>query len=172
MFNEAKKIFEKYKGNYFQMDRDNILEIYKSYHVPQKLEKEWINDQIFALQDDLKECLNKKKIVEDMELLGHYVSISKNKKGLYYMIQYIDDKKEIIDSNTLLRCINACISNMNFLKEKDRQVLIGKLVWIIKTHLKNDVFISDDYKIDGKFPDYLTTERVKEALCNLINYWA
>jgi len=51
--NEAKELFLKYMGSYFQMHRDGVLDKYREYNIDFEIEKKWLNEYFFELIEKL-----------------------------------------------------------------------------------------------------------------------
>ena len=65
-FEDAKAVFDKYDGSYYQMVRDGQYEKYKRYCVPKSLEKEWLKSKQNA---EYKELLRSKNMYKQHMLL-------------------------------------------------------------------------------------------------------
>lgn len=168
----AKNIFEKYRGSYFHMERDGVLKEYKSYKIPREIEEMWLKEKEILIKQELLDCTNYKLISEHMELLGHYVVELKDLKELDFMIDYIVKRSFDWDSNTVIRCVNACLSAMNISKGVRRRNIKDICVNILKESIDRGIFISDDYRENGTLPDYLSRDRLENNIKRAIQYWS
>lgn len=68
---KAKQIFEKYKGNYYQMKREGVYDVYKSYEIPKEIEIQWMIEKQTEVFQSLMRENNNKVIAELFAQYGH-----------------------------------------------------------------------------------------------------
>ena len=71
---------------------------------------------------------------------------------------------------TLIREISTYTDLLRAFKAFDHKKK-AKIIKFLKELLERNITISDDYKKDGVFPDYLTEEKVREDIVRQIKYW-
>ena len=169
---EAKKMFLKYEGSYYQMLRDEVYDQYKNYNVSKSIEKEWFEEMLTDLRKRIEDEKNKKNLTD---YFGRYLSIAvrtKNKDALQYAMTLLRVQKAFLDSNSLFLWINIILNSRSL--EDDlllRQELIEKMLNLLKELLIKPITISEDYKENGEYPDYLTEEILLKKIQNKITYW-
>ena len=169
----ARKIFDDYHGSYFHMAREGVLDEYKSYKIPRKMEILWLTEQKNMHKQQLLECENNKMIAEQFSLLGEYVAELHDKKTLNFMVEYVTCHSANWDSNTTLRNINVIFSTYGFIiSDRQKDIIRKKCVEILKESISAGIWISDDYKENGLLPDYLFEEELQDKIQRAIQYWS
>lgn len=168
----AKELFYKYDGNFYQMKRDAVYDIYKNQMVPKELELQWIKEKRDELTKILLECTNCKKIAEAFARYGHYASQLKDEEMFDFMTSYVFEHINNWDINTMYRNINVILSSINIIKTQSRkkEVVSQCAIWL-ENALNSNAEISDDYREDGVMPAYLSKEKVLANIQATIKYW-
>lgn len=169
-FEDAKAVFDKYDGSYYQMVRDGQYEKYKRYCVPKSLEKEWLKSKQNAEYKELLRSKNMYKTAHAFDMYCHLTSLLGDKNGIRIAEEYISDNMTIQDTWTLIREISTYTDLLRAFKAFDHKKK-AKIIKFLKELLERNITISDDYKKDGVFPDYLTEEKVREDIVRQIKYW-
>ena len=169
-FEDAKAVFDKYDGSYYQMVRDGQYEKYKRYCVPKSLEKEWLKSKQNAEYKELLRSKNMYKTAHAFDMYCHFTSLLGDKNGIRIAEEYISDNMTIQDTWTLIREISTYTDLLRAFKAFDHKKK-AKIIKFLKELLERNITISDDYKKDGVFPDYLTEEKVREDIVRQIKYW-
>lgn len=168
----AKQIFDTYDGNYYQMMRDGKYEEYKSCKVSKVIERQWMKEKEEELIKVLSICKNNRTIAEAIEKYLHYAAQMKNDSALDFVFDYILENKNDWDTNTLHRGVNALINARTLEKKQcEQKRLIEKCIMLLQESLKKDIRISDDYKENGKLPEYLSEIELQNSIQHGIQYW-
>lgn len=171
-YDNAKKIFEKYDGNYYQMMRDEEYKEYESYMVPKSIELQWIREKQKAIIEKLTASENYKEIAELFALYGHYAVLIKDNMALDFMMKFLSSHKHDWDDNTIFRNINAVLSTISIVKQfEDKKIIIKVCKKMLIEILNREIKISDDYKENGQLPDYLSEGKLRYNIQNTIQYW-
>ena len=120
-FEDAKAVFDKYDGSYYQMVRDGQYEKYKRYCVPKSLEKEWLKSKQNA---EYKELLRSKKMYKTahaFDMYCHFTSLLGDKNGIRIAEEYISDNMTIQDTWTLIREISTYTDLLRAFKAFDHK---------------------------------------------------
>lgn len=169
---EAKQIFDKYKGNYYQMKREGVYDVYKSYEIPKEIEKQWVIEKQTEVFQSLMIGKSNKIIAESFAQYGHNAVQIKDESAIVFMMDYVYQCKESWDSNTTFRNINAILSSLHVMKDSIRKKeVIEKCIGILKEITIENIEISDDYKEDGEMPVYLSKEKILSNIQGTIEYW-
>lgn len=169
----AKQIFDIYEGSHYQMMRDGKYNEYMSYKISKDVEMQWMIEKKEELIEILQICKNKKIIAETIEKYGHYVVQMQDGIGLEFMYNYIEKWRKSWDTNTLFRSVLGLISARTVEKNKYKEEeLLKKCIVLLKEALAEEITISDDYKRNGEFPDYLTKEKIQNNIRKCICYWS
>lgn len=118
---EAKQIFDKYKGNYYQMKREGVYDVYKSYEIPKETEKQWVIEKQTEVFRSLMIGKSNKIIAESFAQYGHNAVQIKDESAIVFMMDYVYQCKESWDSNTIFRNINAILSSLHVMKDSIRK---------------------------------------------------
>ncbi|QSX04822.1 hypothetical protein JYG23_08900 [Sedimentibacter sp. zth1] len=168
----AKEIFIKYGGSHFHMIREGEYEFYKTLNVSKLLEYEWLKEMQLSLARKINEALNNKLLAENIERYGDISVSMKENEAIQFMIDQLIQKKKFLDTNTILRIINAILDtlkslSLNLYKKIDIQ---NEMIKVLKEISNKPIIVSDDYKEDGKLPDYLSKEKLEMSIQNMISY--
>lgn len=170
--NEAEEIFKNYKGNCYQMMREGDLDRYKTFNVLKETENKWLTEMQSELCSDLISTTNNKLKAEYFSEYGSIVVLLKDSNGLLNMMGYLNKNISILDSNTIFRFINTILNaQKSFQNNKVISNIVSECLLILKNMLQKPLFISDDYKENGMFPDYLSLETINSNIKSTIRYW-
>jgi hypothetical protein len=168
----AKKIFLKYGGSHFQMEREGEYQNYKSFGVSKEQENIWLDEY----KKEILTIIEGEKIVSSsfFELVS---AIIRSKDMLYFriLIDHIKKKQELTDSFSqvlmaehLLRIVESFEKN-NVTRKSDiikdaKRVALDILNLIIKKPITVDLYYKNlDYLQDSITEEQIIS-RVKETL--------
>ncbi len=167
---KAKKIFIRYGGSHFHMARDDMYESYKQYSIPPETEREWLielKNKHFAKFSESSNAKDKTTAFCDY---GDVIALLKDSSAFEDMLTYLEKNSENIDSNSLLIKINTVLNVANaFENDELKNKTQNSVKTILENALKNPIVISEDYLENGAFPEYLTAERIKTYMQDLLN---
>lgn len=168
----AKEIFDKFDGNFFQMQREGVYEQYKKYMISEQTELQWMKEKKNEIVEILLTCKNNKSIADAFAICGHYTVQMKDEDTLNFMLKYVNEHKADWDTNTVFRNVNAILSSICIMKDSyEKKKIIEKCILWLENVLNRDFKVSDDYKEGGDMPDYLSTTKVLTNIRNTIKYW-
>lgn len=166
MYERAREIFITHGGSGFHMGRDLVLEEYKSYNVPEEMEKEWA-------EEDIKTELI--KVCDDLDS-GTKVAI------LRCILDYINNFNlyKFVDS-----IIEVCPKIEPGMDSFDRMVLCELLVedipkiFLEQEHIKNYILsicqkvkehpeLPEDFEYSECFADIFSTENILKRINEVI----
>ncbi len=168
---DAKKIFEQYKGSYFGMAKDEILEQYKSYGVPKELESMWLQESLNQEKERFFTITDKQEMVESIDRIAQYNVRLKDVEGLRSVFEYIISHYALWDTQTALRCMRIYFNNINLYNISERKPYIYKGLDVLMALKRKEITISDDYIENGVMPNYISEERIKEDIDRMIKGW-
>ncbi len=170
-YEEARAIFDYYDGSHFQMKRDDKYGEYKQYLIPKSIEMQWLQEKKEYAYIKIIECKNMNNVAAYFEKYCHYVNLRKDKKDIFIIWDYILQNEDVLDSNTLYRCVLAYIEVLRFFNKwsgKRRDDVLK----ILSRMLNKKISVSEDYKEDGKLPDYLNEQGLKSRIIKTLEYWS
>jgi len=175
-YQEAKNIFLKYKCSHFFLAREGDYEKYKAYNVPKRLENEWIDEQRAEKIKLLETETNNDRIshlVFDIEMtIGQYCP---NADPLYYLKNYITEKKTQFDSFTLilisesiLRAVEEYGKNTSYDKMK-LDYIREYMLDLLNELLISPITVSKDY--DYMIHYDFSEENLRNRIKGKIEHW-
>lgn len=148
---EAKKLFLKYHGNYFQICRDELFDKYKEYNISRELEIKWLFQEIERKLKNINitnELEHKKDIyIEIFELfknLKDNLFLEENKVLLIKVINFFEKDLIFLDLFTITIIINLFFENkknMGNSKKKLKKILMNYVINEDKILFKSDEII-------------------------------
>ena len=151
----AKKMYEKYACNEYNMKIEGVLDKYKSFNVPLELQEQWKKEYIIGL------C-NNFAINNDLSLLNKISSFSRDSTDieiLRYLYNIYNNVKKSSDLNFVAKVCFALINSINVFQ-------IRKAPGYIKIVI-DDVFGTIEY-IKSKLEEYNDEMYIDvDALMNL-----
>lgn len=167
-YEKAKKIFDMFSGNKFQMQREGVINEYQSYNIPVEIENDWKKEYLDKIEVELHST---KIISKKIELFTVYTEAS-NRFFNSNIISLVENfmKKNNLDSYTQIRLIELKFNALNDLSLNRKQIIndcINELLCL----KKKELVVDNSYYIDGQLPDYLSNERLNVRIVNLITYW-
>lgn len=171
-YNEAKKIFIKYNGSHFQMERELEYNKYKSYQVPKKMEKNWINEVEKKFFNKLKIESNESTIVDILMNLEQIIVQYKDENGLSLIVNYANKNIIKFDTFTKLIIAETILDIVSELKLKGNQIDTAEFaINILNDVIKNPIKISQDHLENGEIPNYMFSEVLVERAKKDIENW-
>ncbi len=168
----AKEMFRLYRGCHYYMVHDGVYSDYKKFNVPREVEHEWLQEMKKEAFDNLNQASNNKSRADAFAKYGDLIKLLKDSKGLKYMVDYNRKNIHLFDSNTLLLNVLMIIDTARALEDsKLASEVKNEVLTILKNALKKPIYISDDYRENGAFPDYLTDEKIASNMKSAIQYW-
>lgn len=175
-FLNAKKIFMKYSASSFQMSRDNVYDEYKSYKVPNDLEKKWVVE----LENSYKEKLLLAKDNNDIKnnflgLLNLIFSIGSFEmfKSCFSMFKKLIDKGKLDSYTKVILCsafLNTMRSNFFSSTYPKEAVDIKKFfINVLKTAYQENIYIDKSYLNEKGEYIHLDELGVKEVIKNTLS---
>lgn len=154
------------------MHRNGEYENYKKFGVSREVEYKWLQEIQSEFLSKLKQATNNKSKAEALSDYGDATTLLKDIDGFLFMLEYVRNNAELFDSNTLLRNTHTILNTVGiFQNDSLKSNTIKEVLVLLKNALKQPIYISDDYKENGKLPDYLTVEKVTFNIKNAIQYW-
>lgn len=170
---KAKQIFDQFDGSYFLMCREGVFEEYKSYMIPRSTELQWLKEKQDNVLKNLLKCTNNKTKAELFDRYGQYASYINDAAAFRFMLSYLEEHKSEWDTETLFRIVSTILNARHIERNRHKEVeTIKRCVEILGEELKTGIKISDDYKINGEFPDYISEERLHSQIRKSIEYWS
>lgn len=171
-FKDAEKMFKFFKGNGCLMSRGEDYTIYKEFGTPPELENKWRHEMKNDFFEKLNQATNRSLIANYFFEFGSIISQIKDKDGFEFMLEYIKRNLDTFDSNTLLRTVGTVIeTDRAFNKGKLSLNIRNEALSLLRDALQKPIWISKDYFENGKLPDYLTPDIVKNKIIGKIQYW-
>lgn len=169
LIEEAKQIFDEYRGNYYQMKRDGKYEEYKKFNISKDLENKWLKEIQLKGLENLKNATNKKQIADEFASYGDIVSQTKDRSSIKFMLDYFKKNSDNFDSYTLLRNSNVILNTVKMLADNRVESSVQReVVKLLKYELQKPIKISDDYKENGIFPNYISADKVTSNMKRLV----
>lgn len=168
----AKEMFRQYHGSHYFMLHDGVYSDYKQFNVSCEVEHEWLQEMKKEAFDELNQASNNKSRADSFAKYGDLIKLLKDAEGFQYMLDYNRNNIHLFDSNTLLRNILTVIDTVRSFEDSRLAFDVkNEVLTILKNALKEPIYISDDYREDGVFPDYLTAEAIVSNMKSTIRYW-
>ena len=147
-YEEAKKIYFKYNGNFFFMDREGDYEKYKSFNIAKDIEKQWDEE----IKQNLMKKINEEKNFNMIRILiSAFIDISlntKNIEGLVYIKDFLLNKNTIFDTKTNMLIVGSIFKWGKHFKKLDLIIttnVMKEVLDILKGLLNKPITISEDY---------------------------
>jgi len=166
MYERAREIFVTHGGNTFHMERDLVLDEYKSYNVPKEIERKWAEEEI------------KESLIElyDNSDSGTRIAI------LRYVLDYINSFKLYNFVNSIVEACPKIEPEMNsfrrlclcellaedipkeFLKKDEIKNYILSICKKVKEHPE----LPEDFECSDDFADIFSTESILRRINEVI----
>ncbi len=166
MYERAREIFVTHGGSGFHMGRDLVLEEYKSYNVPEEMEKEWAEEDIKAELIKVSRELDSGTKIAILEDILNYI----NKFNLY---KFVDSVMEVcpkiepaMDSFDRL-CLCERLAEkipIEFLKKDEIKAYILSICQKVKEHPE----LPEDFEYSECFADIFSTESILKRIDKVI----
>lgn len=170
-YSEARMIFDEYNGCYFHMERDGKYYKYKEFGVPKEIEIAWIFERRRIITEKLSIAMCKSEIASLFSQYSETVNQINDENGLLFMLKFAKGKRKKLDSFTNVRIVESILNSLGGFDAEHKKNAIIESLELLKD-IENTAFcVSDNYKIDGTFPDYLTESKILERISLSIEYW-
>ena len=170
IFLEARKIFDKYNGSYFQMEREGEYQKYKDFKVPQEIEATWISERIKNIVEKLYSETSENEIASLFSQYCETVSQTIDESGLSFMLKFAKENQNKFDSFTNVRIIESILNSVSRFNTEKKQVAINESLELLRNVDKIAFHVSDSYKVNGVFPDYVAKSKIVERVNRNIKY--
>ncbi len=168
---EARKIFDKYNGSYFQMEKEGEYQKYKNFKVPQRIEATWISERKKNIVEKLYSETSENEIASLFSQYGETVSQTIDESGLSFMLKFAKENKNKWDSFTNVRIVESILNSLSRFNKNNKQAAINESLELLRNVEKTAFRVSDSYKVNGVFPDYVAESRIAERVNRNIKYW-
>ena len=176
LFFEAKKLFIKYNGSYFQMDRDGVYTTYEKFNVPKEIEAKWKNELLGNVMERLQKETKKDKINDN---LIQYCSMCSNWRifeAFEALAFYIINNIKVLDSFTLYIGVDGIFDILKEFKKMNTHQnecfsIAEKVFYAFRDSIKDNISVSDDYAVAGRIPDFLSYEKLQHRFYTSIKEW-
>jgi hypothetical protein len=175
--NEAKRLFLKYEGSHFYMERAGEYNLYKAFNVSKEQELIWIKEYEQQISDILKNSNDVASADSYYSILCRVISQYKDVESLKALLKTVSQAYRKFDSFTKLRFAEGLFSiveSFNNYESREIQVLLDakKLsVEILKYVISNPVAIDPYYKNVDYLSDILTKEEIINRASRKIRSW-
>ena len=168
---EARRIFDEYNGSYFQMEREGVYKNYKRFDVPKELEKSWIDE----IQNNIRQKLNLEQngneIVSFFSKLNQIACHNNDMDSISYLVEFAENNQHKLDSFSNVILAESILNSIGNFDHKYRQSVVNSALSLLKNLSKTQIRISDSYKENGIFPDYIAESKIAERIDRNIKYW-
>lgn len=153
------------------MNREGIYEIYKKFNVPKELEKSWIDEIQNNIRKKLYSEQNGSEIVSFFSKLSQIARQYNDIDNILFLIEFAEKNQHELDSFSNIILAETILSSVGNFDNKYRLLMINKALNLLKNLSKTQIRISDCYKENGIFPDYITESKIAERIDRNIKYW-
>lgn len=167
--NEAKKIFLKYGGSYFHMERDGQLTKYKDYNIGESTEKEWLGEYQEEIIAQIQAgnsidvylsrlCSVMRRIKDDEYLETLFNTLEKNLKNAdtFVKLRIAEELQEVIKF--------FLTNNIGDMKKLDNYKNLT--IDIFRKVISQPIVISEDTRKNVAFEDTLREESIRQRAEN------
>ncbi len=168
---EAKKMFDKYNGSYFQMEREGEYRKYKQFSIPPEVEGKWNHELKMRLVNSLQSTITEKETVLLFSQYGDLVSQTKDERGLLFMRKFASENQGKLDTYTNVRIVETILNSVNRFNLEMKQSTIRESLKLLKLTAKSTFYVSDSYKENGSFPNFTSESIVIDRINRNILYW-
>lgn len=167
---EARKIFFKYNGSIFQMERELEYDAYKKFSIPKKMESEWFDEILKEKLVQFNNEINEKKLVSILSQVEQIAISSKNINVSQLIYTHLKSRIENLDSFVKLRTAETIINilerlNISFVDD----LTYSFVMCILKEVMDNPSNISV-YNLEGNcVPDYMIEEKIVSRVMKAID---
>ncbi len=170
---KAHQIFIEHFGSTFLIERDvnqNLLNEYLSYHITKDLEVDWAISEMNRLEQVLISTHNNAVLSESFWKYGLYVGFLKDTSYVYKMLDFLKRRINVLDSETIFRCVGTIINVSTIATKNERQLIIKQCVSVLIELLNEPITISEDYlESDGQQVE--SVDSLKQKIKRRINYY-
>lgn len=169
---EAKELFRAYLGSHYFMSREDMYKTYQAFQVPQETEQMWRREMQEEYRARYLQEANLSTKALAFDLYAILAGQSKDAEGdLRWMVKELKRNAEQLDTNTLVRHVNAICNFISNLPNKRKRISIaGQMRQILQRAWEQPIWISEDYKQNGEFPDHLTVDRVAKSMQEVLRF--
>lgn len=172
----ARELFFRYDGSYFQMVREDEFETYKKYNVPLIIEYRWCNQLLHDILTQINTATNNKIIEKGV---SRYCSILCNRgnfRRIKPIIQYIVEHAKRLDTFTLCLSIESVFEVVTGMRKsiyyrKQCNSISALMICVLEENMNSGITVSNDYIVEGSFPDYLAKDKLKLRILTDIKGW-
>ena len=160
-YDEAKKIYFYYNGNFFFMDREGDYEKYQAFNVPKTIEKEWTEE----LKDNYKKSIENEKNMQKFELsCNALIRISSNTingladiNSLLFVYNIFMERRDCLDTYTIVKMIGVFFDDVGVKNFKKVSIIttariLKETLEFLKSLLDKPITISKDHEFFLKKP--------------------
>jgi hypothetical protein len=168
---EARLIFNEFNGSHFFMSRNEVYKDYAKFNVPKKIEIIWAQDIRNNFINEINSEQNESKIANSFSRLSDIICQYIDINGLSFLIEFAQNNQQKFDSFSNLRIAESIINAIDrFDKKQKKSAIINAISLLRKIDIIN-FRVSDSYKENGVFPDYITKDKIIERIKRNIEYW-
>lgn len=153
------------------MEREGEYKKYKDFDVPKEIEAEWISERKKNITEKLYSEINESEIAALFSQYGEMVSQEIDENALSFMLEFAEKNQNKWDSFTNVRVVESILNSVNRFDTKHKQTTIKKSLELLRNVTKTAICVSDIYKVNGVFPDYIAESKVVERVNRNIKYW-
>lgn len=102
---------------------------------------------------------------------GETVSQTIDESGLSFMLKFAKENKNKWDSFTNVRIVESILNSLSRFNKNNKQAAINESLELLRNVEKTAFRVSDSYKVNGVFPDYVAESRIAERVNRNIKYW-
>lgn len=161
-YKEAKQIFYAFGGSKFHMEREGILDKYRTFMVPKDLEYRWTYEIIEHTEEMLLKESNTVLICEYFFKCRNYAGRMRDEDIFEFLMNYIKENICKLDTYTSMINLNCfCDGVRNITDRRKRKKYYFKSYILTIMLLKQPVTISSDYKDDLELTEVSVRRRLR-----------
>lgn len=158
-YDEARKMYEEYDCNEYNMKIDGVLLNYKSYNVPMELQEKWKQEFIAKTYNKVLQ----QKDIYSLNLLGSFAKSSTKTDILMMLYNVYNISKEDEDYYFLSKICCTLINSINlFHLKNDSSVIVGLIDDVINTMNEISNKMENNGYIKKVFEENATLEQTKK----------
>jgi len=169
-YEDAKELFVLHRGRSYFMAREERLEEYRRYRVPEIQEHEWRREMAREALDKLETASENMERVNQFTKYGSLVEDMNDEDGPLVMRDYVEVNLDKLDSHTASILINNILRCVGVIRDRKlRQTVISECIGLLETVLNKPIYISNDY-IESYGANFRSEEDMVKSLETVIKY--
>lgn len=152
------------------MEREGVYEKYRNLNISEEVEAMWMSERKINIAKKLYSETAKNGIALLFSQYGQMVSQTRDENGLIFMLEYAKQNRIKLDSFTNIRIVETILNSTIQFDVRYKRLAINEALQHLINIKATTFYISNSYKENGIFPEYITENKIAERIDRNIKY--